>query len=50
MKSIKRACQKYDIQNAVIISMIGSLNGASYYDPVINPKVKSFISYAESGA
>jgi predicted DNA-binding protein with PD1-like motif len=47
MESIKQACQKYDIQNAVIISIIGSLNGASFYDPVINPKVKSFISYAD---
>jgi predicted DNA-binding protein with PD1-like motif len=47
MESITQACQKHDVQNAVIISMIGSLNGASFYDPVINPKVKSFISYAD---
>jgi predicted DNA-binding protein with PD1-like motif len=45
--SIKQACQNYDVKNAVIISMIGSLNGAAYYDPVINPKVKCFVSYAD---
>jgi predicted DNA-binding protein with PD1-like motif len=47
IESIKQACCEYDIKNAVIISMIGSLNGASYCDPVINSKVKSFISYAD---
>jgi predicted DNA-binding protein with PD1-like motif len=47
IESIKQACLKYDIKNAVILSMIGNLNGATYYDPVINPKVKSFVSYAD---
>jgi predicted DNA-binding protein with PD1-like motif len=47
IESIKRVCQNYDVKNAVIISMIGSLNGAAYYDPVINPKVKCFVSYAD---
>lgn len=47
IEGIRQACQKYNINNAVIISMIGSMNGASFYDPVINPKVKAFISYAD---
>jgi predicted DNA-binding protein with PD1-like motif len=47
MESIKYVCQKYDIKNAVIMSMIGSLCGAKYYDPVMNPKVKCGISYAD---
>jgi predicted DNA-binding protein with PD1-like motif len=46
-ESIKQACRKYGIKNGVIISMIGSLNGAKFYDPVINPKVKCGISYAD---
>jgi predicted DNA-binding protein with PD1-like motif len=47
MESIKQACRNYNVKNAVIISMIGSLKGAIYYDPVINPKVKGWISYAD---
>jgi predicted DNA-binding protein with PD1-like motif len=45
--SIMQACEEYGVKNAAIISMVGSLNGATYYDPVINPKVKSWISYAD---
>jgi predicted DNA-binding protein with PD1-like motif len=47
MESITQICQKYDIKSAVILSMVGSLNGVTYYDPIINPKVKCWISYAE---
>jgi predicted DNA-binding protein with PD1-like motif len=42
---IKRACQDYGVKNAVILSMIGSFDGASYFDPIINPEKKCGISY-----
>jgi predicted DNA-binding protein with PD1-like motif len=45
--SIKQTCQKYDVKNAVIISMIGSMNGASFYDPIFNSKAKCGFSYAD---
>jgi predicted DNA-binding protein with PD1-like motif len=45
--SIKQACLDYGIKNAVIISMIGSFDGASYYDPIINPKERCGISYGD---
>jgi predicted DNA-binding protein with PD1-like motif len=44
---VTQACREYGIKNGVIVSMVGSLNGVAYYDPVINPKVKSWISYAD---
>ena len=47
MGSIREACRKYDVKNGVIMSVIGSLTGAKYYDPVINPKVKPGISYVD---
>jgi predicted DNA-binding protein with PD1-like motif len=47
MESIKQACRENNIKNGVITSMIGSLNGVTFYDPVINTKVKSWISYGE---
>jgi predicted DNA-binding protein with PD1-like motif len=47
MESIKQACRKYGVKNGVIKSMVGSLKGAIYFDPIINPKVKCFISYAD---
>jgi hypothetical protein len=45
--SIRRACREYDVKNAVIISMIGSLKGAKYYDPIMNSEFKCGISYAD---
>ena len=45
--SIKEACLKYGVENGVIISIIGSLDGAAFFDPVINPSVKCGISYAD---
>jgi predicted DNA-binding protein with PD1-like motif len=47
IESIKKACIEEGINNAVITSMIGSLDGASYFDPIINPKVKCGVSYGE---
>jgi predicted DNA-binding protein with PD1-like motif len=44
---VMEACRKYEIKNAVIMSMVGSLNGAVYYDPVMNPDVKCGVSYAD---
>ena len=44
-ESIKQACMNNGIKNAVIISMVGSLDGVSYFDPIINPTVKSGVSY-----
>jgi predicted DNA-binding protein with PD1-like motif len=44
---ITKACEKYGIKNAVIISIVGSLDGASFYDPIINSKDPSGISYAD---
>jgi predicted DNA-binding protein with PD1-like motif len=46
-ESVRQVCRKYDIKNAVIVNMIGSLKGAKYYDPVMNPKFKCGISYAD---
>jgi len=45
MGSIKEACLAHGVKNAVIISMVGSLNGATYYDPRFDPNDKSGISY-----
>jgi predicted DNA-binding protein with PD1-like motif len=45
--SLKQACVDYGVKNAVIISMIGSFDGASYYDPIINPKERCGISYGD---
>jgi predicted DNA-binding protein with PD1-like motif len=47
MGSITQVCRENSIKNAVIMSMIGSLKGATYYDPVMNPKVKCGVSYAD---
>jgi predicted DNA-binding protein with PD1-like motif len=47
IESIRQACRKYSVKNAVIMSMIGSLSGAKYYDPVMNPNVKCGVSYAD---
>jgi predicted DNA-binding protein with PD1-like motif len=47
VESIKRACQEYNIKNATIINIVGSLKGAKYYDPVVNPNCKSGFSYAD---
>jgi predicted DNA-binding protein with PD1-like motif len=46
-ESIRKACLEHDVKNAVIISMIGSLYKTTYYDPIINPKIKSWISYGD---
>jgi predicted DNA-binding protein with PD1-like motif len=47
IESIKQACREYNIKNATIINMIGSLKGAKYYDPIMNPNLKCGISYAD---
>ena len=47
IENIKKACIEEGIYNAVITSMIGSLDGASYFNPIINPKVISGVSYGE---
>jgi predicted DNA-binding protein with PD1-like motif len=47
IESLKQACREYNIKNATIINMIGSLKGAKYYDPVMNPNLKCGISYAD---
>ena len=47
LPSVKRACQEYGVKNGVIISMIGSLDGAKFFDPVMNPNAKAGISYAD---
>jgi predicted DNA-binding protein with PD1-like motif len=46
-ESIKRACREYGVKNGVITSMIGSLNGVTYFDPVMNATCKCGISYAD---
>jgi predicted DNA-binding protein with PD1-like motif len=45
---IFKACEKYGVINGVIISIVGSLNGASYYDPVMNEQDPSGVSYADA--
>ena len=45
--SIKQACEKNNIKNAVVISMIGSFDGVAFYDPIINPKERCGISYGD---
>jgi predicted DNA-binding protein with PD1-like motif len=47
IESLKQVCREYNIKNATIINMIGSLKGAKYYDPVMNPNLKCGISYAD---
>jgi predicted DNA-binding protein with PD1-like motif len=47
VESITRACQEYNIKNATIINIVGSLQGAKFYDPVKNPSWKCGISYAD---
>jgi predicted DNA-binding protein with PD1-like motif len=47
VESIKQACLDYGIKNAVILSIIGSMDGASYFDPIVNPKEKCGISYGD---
>jgi predicted DNA-binding protein with PD1-like motif len=47
LPSVKQACQEYGVKNGVILSMIGSLDGAKFFDPVMNPNTKSGISYAD---
>jgi predicted DNA-binding protein with PD1-like motif len=47
MESIKRTCREYGVKNGVITSMIGSLSGVTYFDPVMNPDCKCGISYAD---
>ena len=47
IESIKKACKENNVKNAVVISIIGSFDGAAYYDPIINPKERCGISYGE---
>jgi predicted DNA-binding protein with PD1-like motif len=47
IESLKQACRDYGVKNAVIISIVGSFDGASYYDPIINPKERCGISYGD---
>jgi predicted DNA-binding protein with PD1-like motif len=47
IESIKQACREYGVKNGVILSMIGSLDGAKYFDPVKNLNAKAGISYAD---
>jgi uncharacterized protein len=45
--SIEKACSENDIKNAVIISVVGSLNGVFFFNPRIDTKTKCGISYGD---
>lgn len=48
LSGLKRACELSDIHNGVILSGIGSLNGARFYDPVSLPQKKAGYGYGEA--
>lgn len=47
LDGIQSTCEKYGIHNGVILSGIGSLNGATFFDPVALPGTKAGYGYSE---
>lgn len=47
LKSLISVCEKKGIKNGVIISAIGSLDGAKFYDPVVLPEKKAGYGYSD---
>ena len=45
---IEETCRKYGIKNGVILSGIGSLRNAKFFDPVELPETKSGYGYSEA--
>jgi len=45
---IVEACEQNNVRNAAIISVVGSLNGVSFYEPIVDPGHVSGISYGEA--
>ena len=45
MEGLKQICEKYNINNGVILSGIGSLDGLEYLVPVILPDKKAGYGY-----
>lgn len=47
MTSIKSACEEKKLKNGIILSAIGSLDGARFFDPVVRPDKKAGYAYGE---
>lgn len=47
LEGLKQACEKHHINNGIILSAIGSLNGARFFDPVVLPNKKAGYGYSE---
>lgn len=47
IKGLLQVCQEHNIQNAIILSGLGSLNGARFYNPVVQPHKKAGYGYGE---
>lgn len=45
---LTEACKRYDINNGVILSAIGSLNGVQFCNPVELPETKAGYGYGET--
>ncbi len=48
LKGILKVCEDNDIKNGVIISGIGSINGAQFYNPIPLPDKKAGYGYSEA--
>ena len=47
LEGLQQACEKHHINNGVILSGIGSLDGARFFDPVPLPNKKAGYGYSD---